>query len=177
MKQKYCQSQNSLPIKFFCEINCWKIVVFLLSFDSRKPSNFAPLVVQKFSKIGKVEQGEIWQGLGEALESVLVCDERQEMLPIEGNSLVYGIYVVEISAYMLKYQHCWKISIVVMKFQHIGPSQSPTNLPESFHLIYLFWSTKKKVWSWYYDVRSDKDFSSNYITKWKYIKVSQDLES
>ena len=23
-----------------------------------------------------------------------------------GNSLVYGIYVVEISAYMLKYQHC-----------------------------------------------------------------------
>ena len=64
-----------------------------------------------------------------------------------------------------------------MKFQHIGPSQSPTNLPESFHLIYLFWSTKKKFWSWYYDVRSDKDFSSNYITKWKYIKVSQDLES
>ena len=24
----------------------------------------------------------------------------------EGNSLVYGIHVVEISAYMLKYQHC-----------------------------------------------------------------------
>ena len=24
----------------------------------------------------------------------------------DGNSLVYGIYVVEISAYMLKYQHC-----------------------------------------------------------------------
>ena len=25
---------------------------------------------------------------------------------MKGNSLVYGIYVVEISAYMLKYQHC-----------------------------------------------------------------------
>ena len=84
MKQKYCQSQNSLPIKFFCEINCLKVVVFLLTFDSRMPSHFAPLVVRKCSKICKVEQGEIWQGLGEALESVLVCDERQEMLPIEG---------------------------------------------------------------------------------------------
>ena len=80
MKQKYCQSQNSLPIKFFCEINCLKVVVFLLTFDSRMPSHFAPLVVQKVSKICMVEQGEIWQGLG----SALVCDERQEMLPIEG---------------------------------------------------------------------------------------------
>ena len=60
-----------------------------------------------------------------------------------GNSLVYGIYVVEISAYMLKYQHWWKISIVVMKFQHIGPSQTPPTSPRAF-IWYIYFGVPKR---------------------------------
>ena len=41
-----------------------------------------------------------------------------------------------------------------MKFQQIVPSQNPTNHPESFTLIHLFWSTKMKFWRWNYNFRS-----------------------
>ena len=42
----------------------------------------------------------------------------------------------------------------MMKFQQIVPSQNPTNHPESFTLIHLFWSTKMKFWRWNYNFRS-----------------------
>ena len=35
-----------------------------------------------------------------------MCPLKTQRDSFVGNSLVYGIYVVEISAYMLKYQHC-----------------------------------------------------------------------
>ena len=52
---------------------------------------------------------------------------------------------------------CWKVSICMMKFQQIVPSQNPTNHPKSFTLIHHFWSTKMKFWRWNYKFRSYTD--------------------
>ena len=40
---------------------------------------------------------------------------------------------------------CWKISIHMLRFQQIVPSQNPSNHPICFILIHLFCWTKKKI--------------------------------
>ena len=94
-----------------------------------------------------------------------------------GNSLVYGIYVFEISAYMLKYQHCWKISKVVMKFQHTGTVQKPHQPPRELSFDILILEYQNQILKLIFLCQIRHRLSPNYITKWKYIKVSRDLES
>ena len=68
---------------------------------------------------------------------------------------IISIYA-ELSALLCLMENlCWKISIVVVKFQHRDPSQNPTNHPKSIILIYQFWSTKKKLWNWNDDIKLD----------------------
>ena len=56
--------------------------------------------------------------------------------------MVFGKYYDEKSAAI-----CWKISIDMMRFQQIVPSQSPTNHPICFTLIYQLFRTKKKIYA------------------------------